>query len=116
MQASHRSYTHRECIQMFLSKVAENQNLLSIVLRSGEEPVLSRAQLHRVAKASRAHAIYSKYRETLADSDDDDGPQDDDSWLYEDLKVLGQLYSRLKDREQLIDLVFEVRRLGLNWI
>ncbi|GAW05356.1 px domain-containing protein [Lentinula edodes] len=87
--------------------VAENQNLLSIVLRSGEEPVLSRAQLHRVAKASRAHAIYLKHRETLADSDDDDGPQDDDSWLYEDLKVLGQLYSRLKDREQLIDLVFE---------
>ncbi|KAJ3857420.1 hypothetical protein EV368DRAFT_30340 [Lentinula lateritia] len=87
--------------------IAENQNLLSIVLRSGEEPVLSRAQLHRVAKASRAHAIYLKHRETLADSDDDDGPQDDDSWLYEDLKVLGQLYSRLKDREQLIDLVFE---------
>ncbi|KAJ3894149.1 hypothetical protein GG344DRAFT_41831 [Lentinula edodes] len=101
------SYTHYEYIQIYLSKVTENQNLLSIVLRSGEEPVLSRAQLHRVAKASRAHAIYLKHRETLADSDDDDGPQDDDSWLYEDLKVLGQLYSRLKDREQLIDLVFE---------
>ncbi|KAJ3741102.1 hypothetical protein DFH05DRAFT_1403872 [Lentinula detonsa] len=82
-------------------------NLLTIVLRSGEEPVLSRSQLHRVAKSSRAHAIYLRHRETLADSDDDDGPQDDDAWLYEDLKVLGHLYSRLKDREQLIALVFE---------
>ncbi|KAJ4478105.1 hypothetical protein J3R30DRAFT_2860798 [Lentinula aciculospora] len=85
----------------------ENQNILTIVLRSGEEPVLSRAQLHRVAKASRAHAMYLKHRETLDDSDDDDGPQDDDAWLYEDLKVLGHLCSRLKDREQLIALVFE---------
>ncbi|KAJ3828575.1 hypothetical protein EV361DRAFT_879376 [Lentinula raphanica] len=87
--------------------VSENQNLLTVVLRSGEEPVLSRAQLHRVAKASRAHAVYMRHRETLDDSDDDDGPQDDDAWLYEDLKVLGHLYSRLKDREQLIALVFE---------
>ncbi|KAJ3802759.1 hypothetical protein GGU11DRAFT_764142 [Lentinula aff. detonsa] len=86
---------------------SENQNLLTIVLRSGEEPVLSRSQLHRVAKSSRAHATYLRHRETLADSDDDDGPQDDDAWLYEDLKVLGHLYSRLKDREQLIALVFE---------
>lgn len=89
--------------------VSENLNLLTIVLRSGEEPVLSRTQLHRVAKANRAHAAYMKHKEDLADSDDDDGPQDDDAWLYEDLKVLGHLYSRLKDREQLIALVFEVR-------
>lgn len=64
--------------------------------------------MHRVAKAHRAHAIYVKARESLADSDDDDGPQDDDAWLFEDLKVLAQLYSRLRDREQLISLIFEV--------
>lgn len=88
---------------------SENINLLTIVLRSGDEPILSRAQLYRVGKANRAHSIYMKQRETLADSDDDDGPQDDDAWLYEDLKILGHLYSRLRDREQLIALIFEVR-------
>lgn len=89
--------------------VAEHLNLLTIVLRSGDEPVLSRVQMFRVAQAHRAHAQYLKQRANLEDSDDDDGPQDDDAWLYEDLKILANLYSRLRDREQLIALVFEVR-------
>ena len=83
-------------------------NLITIILRSGEEPVLNRAQMHRVAKANRAHTEYLRHKDTLADSDDDNGPQDDDAWLYEDLRVLTQLYSRLRDREQLIALIFEV--------
>lgn len=57
-----------------------------------------------------------KHREALDDSDDDDGPQDDDAWLYEDLKVLGHLYSRLKDREQLIALIFEVSCFTRSWV
>lgn len=84
-------------------------NLLTFVLRVGDEPVMSRAQMHRLAKAHRAHELYLKYRATLADSDDDDGPQNEDAWLMEDLKVLTHLYSRLRDREQLIALIFEVR-------
>lgn len=64
--------------------------------------------MHRLIRAHRAHVEYLKSRESLADSDDDDGPQDDDAWLFEDLKILTQLYSRLRDREQLIDLLFEV--------
>ena len=64
--------------------------------------------MHRVVRAMRAHAAYLKDREALDDSDDDDGPQNDDAWLFEDLKILGQLYSRLRDREQMIELVFEV--------
>jgi hypothetical protein len=87
---------------------AEKISLITVILRSGDDPVLSRTQMHRVAKAHRAHAQYLKHRETLDDSDDDDGPQDDDAWLYEDLKVLAYLYSRLRDREQLIALIFEV--------
>ena len=85
-------------------------NVLTVVLRSAEEPVLSRVQMHRLARAHRAHAVYLKHRESLVDSDDDDGPQDEDAWLLEDLKVLTHLYSRLRDREQLIALIFEVRR------
>lgn len=97
------------CFMLSPTTVAENFNLLTIVLRSGDEPVLSRVQMFRVAQAHRAHAQYLKQRANLEDSDDDDGPQDDDAWLYEDLKILANLYSRLRDREQLIALVFEVR-------
>ena len=86
----------------------ENLNILTVILRSGEEPFLTRPQLQRVLRAHRAHAVYLKHRESLDDSDDDDGPDDDDAWLFEDLKVLTQLYSRLRDREQLIALIFEV--------
>lgn len=92
----------------FPPPAAEHMNLLTVVLRSPDEPVLSRGQIHRLSKAHRAHAIYLRHRATLADSDDDDGPQDDDAWLMEDLKVLTHLYSRLRDREQLIALIFEV--------
>jgi hypothetical protein len=63
-----------------------------------------------VAKASRAHALYMKQRQSVPDSDDDDGPQDEDAWLYEDIKVLAELYTRLRDREMLIALIFEVSR------
>lgn len=82
-------------------------NILAVVLRAGDEPLLSRAQMQRVGRAHRAHGAYTKYRESLDDSDDDDGPDDEDAWLFEDLKVLTQLYSRLRDREQLIALIFE---------
>jgi Domain of unknown function in PX-proteins (DUF3818) len=64
--------------------------------------------MHRVAKAYRAHQEYLKQRRDNADSDDDDGPQDEDAWLFEDLALLTKLYSRLRDREQLIALIFEV--------
>jgi hypothetical protein len=51
---------------------------------------------------------YLKQKASLEDSDQDEGPQDEDGWLIEDLRVLAYLYSKLKDREQLIDLIFEV--------
>ncbi|KAJ7904538.1 hypothetical protein B0H14DRAFT_2663361 [Mycena olivaceomarginata] len=101
-------YAPREIQDMLKADaVAERMNLITVVLRAADEPFLSRAQMHRVAKAHRAHAIYMTHRESLADSDDDDGPKDDDAWLFEDLKVLANLYSRLRDREQLIGLLFE---------
>ncbi|KIM46162.1 hypothetical protein M413DRAFT_64985 [Hebeloma cylindrosporum] len=101
-------YAPREIQAMFKEDAASEQmNIITIILRSAEVPVLSRTQMHRLARAHKAHMIYMKHKDTLEDSDDDDGPQDDDAWLLEDLKVLTQLYSRLKDREQLIELVFE---------
>lgn len=64
--------------------------------------------MQRVIRATKAHKEYLRYRESLADSDDDDGPQDEHGWLFEDLNVLAKLYARLRDKEQLIDLMFEV--------
>lgn len=53
-------------------------NLITIILRSSEEPVLSRDQIHCVARAHKAHTIYMKHNKaTLEDSDDDERPQDD---------------------------------------
>ena len=83
-------------------------HVLAVVLRSGDQPPLSRAQFHRVMYAHRAHKEYVRYQESLADSDDDEGPQDEEAWLFEDLSVLAKLYARLRDREQLIELIFEV--------
>lgn len=79
--------------------------MLTAVLRSGEEPQLSRVQMQRVHRASRAHKAYT---DAHPDSDDDEGPEDEDAWLYEDLILLSKLYTRLRDREQLIALIFEV--------
>ena len=91
-----------------LVAAAEGLNVLTVVLRSGEEPALTRQQMQRVVHAHRAHAEYMQARDDLADSDDDDGPQDDEAWLYEDLTILAKLYSQLRDKEQIIELIFEV--------
>lgn len=87
---------------------SENLNIISVILRSEEPPTLSRPQLHRVMRANRAHAEYTRHKADLSDSDEDEGPQNDDAWLFEDLGVLLKLYARLRDREQLIALIFEV--------
>ena len=64
--------------------------------------------MNRLARAQAAHMAYLRQKPSLEDSDEDEGPQDPDGWLIEDLRVLAELYSKLKDREQLIDLIFEV--------
>ena len=101
---------------IFYPVAAENLHVLAIVLRSGDQPPLSRAQFQRVMYAHRAHKEYVRYQESLADSDDDEGPQEEEAWLFEDLSILAKLYARLKDREQLIELIFEVSYLGCNWL
>lgn len=104
------AYAPREIQEMFkMDAVAEKMNIITVVLRSSEAPVLSRPQMHRLAKAHKAHQEYSQVRSNLEDSDDDEGPQNEDAWLIEDLKILTHMYQKLRDREQLIALIFEVR-------
>jgi len=101
-------YAPREIQAIYKADAAaEKCNVLTIVLRSGDHPALSRAQLQRVMRAHYAHREYLQSIAVLSDSDDDEGPQNDDAWLYEDLSILAMLYARLKDREQLIALIFE---------
>ena len=88
-------------------------HLIAVVLRNSEHPVLSRPQMYRVAKSWEKYREYIKYKKELDDSDDDEGPKDEEAWLFEDLQLLGKLYSRLRDREQLISLIFEVRRFPI---
>lgn len=103
-------YAPREIQEMFkMDAAAEKMNIITVILRSSEEPILSRPQMQRLARAHRAHQEYVQTRDNLEDSDDDEGPQNEDAWLIEDLKVLTHLYQRLRDREQLIALIFEVR-------
>ncbi|KAI1786535.1 hypothetical protein LXA43DRAFT_927473 [Ganoderma leucocontextum] len=101
-------YAPREIQSVYKADAAaENLHVLAVVLRAGDQPPLSRAQFQRVMYAHRAHKEYVRYQESLADSDDDEGPQDEEAWLFEDLSILAKLYARLKDREQLIELIFE---------
>ncbi len=72
----------------------ENLNLMTVVLRSAEQPALSRPQIHRVMHAHQAYTQYMAQRAHLHDSDDDEGPEDEDAWLYEDLNILAKLYAR----------------------
>ena len=83
-------------------------DIITIVLRSSDPPTLSRSQISRLSRAHTAHMAYLKQKACLEDSDEDEGPEDEDGWLIEDLRVLAHLHSKIKDREQLIGLIFEV--------
>lgn len=44
----------------------------------------------------------------MSDSDDDEGPENEDAWLYEDLTILLKLWMRKREKEGLLALIFEV--------
>ena len=88
--------------------VTEGLDLLVVILRSPDMPSLSRPQFQRVFKASRAYREYKRSQADLEDSDDDAGPENDDAWLFEDLSMLLKLWTRRREKEQLLALIFEV--------
>ncbi|RXW25250.1 hypothetical protein EST38_g604 [Candolleomyces aberdarensis] len=113
-------YAPRDIQEMFKQDaLAEAMNIVTVVLRSAEAPVLSRPQMNRLAKAHKSHQLYERGKadkrserrtagEDTSDEDDwDEGPDDEDAWLIEDLRVLTGLYQKLRDKEQLIALIFE---------
>lgn len=90
----------------------EHTHLLRAILMSSQEPVLSRSLAGRVDRAWRKWAAWMAERKRqgkgmVDESDSEEETIDEEAWLFEDLRVLFKLYSRLRDREQLIALVFE---------
>ena len=46
---------------------------------------------------------------TLEDpEEEDEGPDNDDAWLFEDLHVYMRMAIRLRDKEQMLEMIFEV--------
>lgn len=110
-------YAPREIQEMYRRDAKlDRTHPLKIVLLGGEEPVLSRSTAEQVDRSWRKWALWMSERQREGkgkgkdnESDSSEGPTDEDAWLFEDLTVLTKLYSRLKDREQLIALIFEAR-------
>ncbi|SCZ88744.1 BZ3500_MvSof-1268-A1-R1_Chr10-3g03075 [Microbotryum saponariae] len=85
----------------------ENIDLMSVILRSDQEPRMDATTFERVQRASVAYEEYKHERDQLTDPDEDEGPDNDDAWLFEDLHVLLRILTKARDKEQLIELIFE---------
>ncbi len=85
----------------------EKLELLAVILRSQEMPQLNRQQIQRVIRANRAFKVYRQYQLQLDDSDDDEGPDNEDAWLFEDLSVLLKMLIKKREKEGFLALIFE---------
>ncbi|OAV88637.1 hypothetical protein PTTG_07059, partial [Puccinia triticina 1-1 BBBD Race 1] len=83
---------------------SENVDLMVVILRSPEGPKLDKAAYQRIQRASQAYERYKTYRDGLDDPALDEGPDNDDAWLFEDLNVYMKLLRRCRDKEQLVEL------------
>lgn len=101
----------REIQQLFNDDAAtEKLDVMAVILRSQEEPLLRPQDFQRVARANAAYQVYKQKRDRLvAQGKEDPGPDNDDAWLFEDLHVYLRLIRRARDKEQLVQLIFEVR-------
>ena len=86
---------------------ADGLDLMAVILRSPAEPGLDPRTMQRVQRASMAYTEYMYERSQLSDPEDDEGPDNDDAWLFEDLYVYMRIVTRARDKEQLIELIFE---------
>lgn len=90
------------------STAADKIDIVAAILRSAEAPQLSPVQMAKVARCNAAYMKYLRNRARLANPDDDEGPDNDEAWLFEDLHVYLRLATRARDKEQMIELIFEV--------
>lgn len=85
----------------------EGVDIIAIVLRSSEGSSFDASTLQRIQRATKAYEAYKALRDSLEDPESNPGPTDDDAWLFEDLHVYMRLLRRCRDKEQLIELIFE---------
>lgn len=99
------AYAPRETQELYrASAVSGRGHLLCAIMYGNENPVLDSSQLWRIQRAARRWDAWQQTRHRGGDDD----PPDEEAWLFEDLRLLMRLYLRLRDREQLIALIFEV--------
>ncbi|GJN92669.1 hypothetical protein Rhopal_005704-T1 [Rhodotorula paludigena] len=90
-----------------LDAAAENIDIMTVILRDPSAPRLDPRTMQHLARCAIRYDEYKRYRDALEDPDDDLGPDNDDAWLYEDLHVYRRLMTKARDKEQLIELIFE---------
>jgi hypothetical protein len=87
----------------------EGLDLMTVILRSSS--ILPRLDARTMQKLARCAVSYDDYklaRSELSDPEEqDEGPTNDEAWLYEDLHVYRRLLTKCRDKEQLIELIFE---------
>lgn len=81
---------------------------MTVILRSLGQRLDART-VQYLARCSVAYDAYKGQRDQLSDPEDDEGPDNDEAWLYEDLHVFRRVITKARDKEQLIELIFEVR-------
>ncbi|KAM0789993.1 hypothetical protein ACM66B_005323 [Microbotryomycetes sp. NB124-2] len=85
----------------------DNVDLMSVILRSPREPMLDARTMQYIARCSVAYEEYKHERDQLSDPEDDQGPTNDEAWLFEDCHVLKRILTKARDKEQMIELIFE---------
>ncbi|KAJ8292902.1 PX domain-containing protein [Rhodotorula toruloides] len=93
---------------MRLDAESEGIDLMTVILRQSGAPRLDPRTMQYLARCAVRYEEYKKVRDALHDPDEDEGPTNDEAWLYEDLYVYKRLITAARDKEQLIELIFEV--------
>ncbi|TIB88528.1 hypothetical protein E3Q19_03300 [Wallemia mellicola] len=98
----------REIQELYRNDAAEeNTHIINIIFRSGDMPTLSPSDLQKMARGWETYARYEEERARNGVMYTDDGPDSEEGWLFMDLSYLLKLYTKLRDKEQLIEMIFE---------
>ncbi|GAA6024973.1 hypothetical protein JCM10207_008123 [Rhodosporidiobolus poonsookiae] len=93
--------------ELRLEASAEHVDIMTVILRSPTGPRLDPRMMQYLARCAVAYDLYKEQRDALDDPDEDEGPDNDEAWLYEDLHVYRRLITKARDKEQLMELIFE---------
>ncbi|KAK4051758.1 hypothetical protein OIO90_004582 [Microbotryomycetes sp. JL221] len=93
--------------QMRAEAVEDNVDIMTVILRSPREPMLDPRTMQYIATCSVAYEEYKHERDQLSDPEDDEGPTNDEAWLFEDCHVLKRILTKARDKEQMVELIFE---------